>query len=156
MQLRSCARDELHVVRAADGVTTIQRLTDAFADPTEIDPQAIARAGAAALLARRVIVAEGRTEVGFFRAMARAWRYKRGVPVAHLGTTVMDGEEVNKPLGARSAFLHSGTRQPCSLTRTKHLIRHRRPLPPPAQQLFSGMKECQSRSALRVMCPCSN
>ena len=83
--------DELHVVRAADGVTVIQRLTDAFADPIEIDPQAIARAGAAALLARRVIVAEGRTEVGYFRAMARMWRNKRRVPVAHLGTTIMDG-----------------------------------------------------------------
>ena len=83
--------DEIHIVRSADGLTTIQRVPDAFDDADGIDPQALTRAGAAALLARRVIVAEGRTEVGYVRAMASLWKNARGTPVAHRGTTTMDG-----------------------------------------------------------------
>ena len=82
---------ELHVVRSADGRTTILRVSDAFGDTDSIDPQALTRAGAAALLARRVIVAEGRTEIGYVRAMASLWNNARGTPIAHCGTTTMDG-----------------------------------------------------------------
>ena len=83
--------DELHVVRSEEGVTTIQRVPDAFTDTDGIDPQAVTRAGASALLARRVIVAEGRTEVGYLRAMASEWSTARGTPMAHHGTTTTDG-----------------------------------------------------------------
>ena len=83
--------DELHVVRSVGGLTTIQRAPDVFTDADGIDPQAVMRAGAAALLARRVIVTEGRTEVGYLRAMASAWKLTKGTPIAHLGTTSMDG-----------------------------------------------------------------
>ena len=83
--------DELHVVRSVDGLTTIQRVPDAFDDADGIDPQALTRAGASALLARRVIVAEGRTEVGYVRAMASLWNTTKGAPIAHRGTTIMDG-----------------------------------------------------------------
>ena len=83
--------DELHVVRSVDGLTTIQRVPDTFDDADGVDPQALTRAGAAALLARRVIVAEGRTEVGYVRAMASLWNTVKGTPIAHRGTTVMDG-----------------------------------------------------------------
>ena len=83
--------EDLHVVRSVDGITSIQHVPDAFADSNGIDPQAIVRAGAAALLARRVIVAEGQTEVGYLRAMARVWETANGIPIAHCGTTTMDG-----------------------------------------------------------------
>ena len=83
--------DELHIVRSEDGITRVERVPDAFADADTIDPQAITRAGAAALLARRVIVAEGRTEIGYLRAMASIWHTSRGTPIAHRGTTTMDG-----------------------------------------------------------------
>ena len=83
--------DELHVVRSVDGHTTIQRVPDAFDDSDGIDPQALTRAGAGALLAQRVIVAEGRTEIGYMRAMASLWNTARGTPIAHRGTTTMDG-----------------------------------------------------------------
>ena len=73
------------------GITSIKRVPDAFTDADGIDPQAITRAGAAALLARRVIVAEGRTEVGYLRAMASRWNTASGTPIAHRGTTTMDG-----------------------------------------------------------------
>ncbi len=82
--------DELHVVRSEDGITKIEWAPDAFTD-SDIDPQAITRAGAAALLARRVIVAEGRTEIGYLRAMASVWNTSRGAHIAHRGTTTMDG-----------------------------------------------------------------
>ena len=83
--------DELHVVRSEDGITRIERVPDAFTDADEIDPQAITRAGAAALLARRIIVAEGRTEIGYLRAMASVWNTSREAHIAHRGTTTMDG-----------------------------------------------------------------
>ena len=83
--------DEIHVVRSSAGGTAIQRAPDAFNDGNEIDPQAITRAGAPALLARRVIVAEGKTEVGYLRAMASLWHTTKGIPIAHLGTTSTDG-----------------------------------------------------------------
>ena len=83
--------DEIHIVRSAAGLTTIQRVPDAFDDVEGIDPQALTRAGSAALLARRVIVAEGRTEIGYVRAMASLWNSTRGTPIAHRGTTTMDG-----------------------------------------------------------------
>ena len=83
--------DEIHIVRSVDGLTTIQRVPDAFDEAEVIDPQALTRAGAAALLARRVIVAEGRTEIGYVRAMASLWHSTRGTPIAYRGTTTMDG-----------------------------------------------------------------
>ena len=83
--------DELHVVRSEDGITSIKRVPDAFASAEGIDPQAITRAGSAALLARRVIVAEGRTEIGYLRAMSSVWKTSRGTPIAHSGTTTLDG-----------------------------------------------------------------
>ena len=83
--------EELHIVRSVDGLTTVRRVPDAFADIEDIDPQAVTRAGAAALLARRIIVTEGRTEIGYLRAMASSWNSARGIPIAHLGTTTTDG-----------------------------------------------------------------
>ena len=84
--------EELHIVRSVDGLTTVRRVPDAFADIEDIDPQQQLRErGAAALLARRIIVTEGRTEIGYLRAMASSWNSARGIPIAHLGTTTTDG-----------------------------------------------------------------
>ena len=99
---------ELHVVRSEGGRTMIQRATDAFTDADEIEAQAITRAGAAALLARRVIVAEGRTEVGYLRAMASAWNTSRGMPIAHLGTTSTDGGGGNQAAKRAIGFAKLG------------------------------------------------
>ena len=100
--------DELHVVRSVDGVTTIQRVPDAFDDSDGIDPQALTRAGAGALLARRVIVAEGKTEVGYVRAMASLWNNVRGTPIAHRGTTTMDGGGGRQAAGRAIGFARLG------------------------------------------------
>ena len=83
--------EELHIVRSEDGCTTIRRTPESLTDPNGIEPQALTRAAAPALLARRVIVAEGRTELGYLRAMAHAWNLSQGIPIAHLGTTFMEG-----------------------------------------------------------------
>ena len=83
--------DELHIVRSIHGCTFIQRAPDTFNDISKIDPQAVTRAGAAALLARRVIVAEGKTELGYLRAIASSWNATTGIPIAHLGTTSTEG-----------------------------------------------------------------
>ena len=149
---RDCgvARRRAHVVRAAGGVTTIQRITDAFADLAETDPQAIARAGAAALLARRVIVAEGRTEIGYFRAMARC-EGREGSTGRSPRYDDYGRRRATSPWSRDRGSLHSATRQHCSLIRTHHFIRQRQLLPPPAQELSGGMKECRSRSVSRVI-----
>jgi putative ATP-dependent endonuclease of the OLD family len=82
---------ELYVVQRVGQATKILRVPDAFEPEGAIDPQAIARVGAEALLGRRIVVGEGRTEVGFFRALAGHWFDVRGVPVAHVGTIPVDG-----------------------------------------------------------------
>jgi ABC-type branched-subunit amino acid transport system ATPase component len=96
---------ELRVVRSEDGIITVQDVPDEL--------QAVVRAAPEALLGRRVIVGEGKTEVGLCRALDRAWAEARGVPPAHVGVVLVPGEGSSAPqtalslarLGYRSALL---------------------------------------------------
>jgi hypothetical protein len=70
----------LHVVRSDAGATTVQQVGDAL--------QAIARSNPEALLARRVLVCEGKTEIGVCNALCEFWaKSHKGIPVTHSGTT---------------------------------------------------------------------
>ena len=134
---------DLHVVRSVDGVTTIRRVTDAFDDADGIDPQAITRAGASALLAKRVIVAEGRTEVGYVRAMASHWNSVRGTPIAHLGTTVMDGS--GQQAASRSIGLARLGYQTALLVDSDIALN-----PPPAIVLEAGVRVIQWADSVSI------
>jgi hypothetical protein len=56
---------ELHIVRSVDGSTTVRRVPDAL--------QGVVRKASEAFLASRVIVCEGKTELGFCRRLDEWW-----------------------------------------------------------------------------------
>lgn len=69
--------------RAADGTVTVQSL------PTAVDY--ILKRTPQALLARKVIVAEGVTEVGLCQALDEAWTTETGGSFGYRGVVVVDG-----------------------------------------------------------------
>lgn len=69
--------------RAADGTVTVQSLPAAVDYILKRTPQA--------LLARKVIVAEGATEVGLCQALDEAWTTETGGSFAYRGVVVVDG-----------------------------------------------------------------
>lgn len=74
---------ELQLVRSRDGVTEIRRVPDELQDLLRAMPEAF--------LTHRVLVGEGRTEVGFCRGMEALWREQCGAPLPHVGAIVVDG-----------------------------------------------------------------
>lgn len=96
---------ELRVVIKENGTTRVGEVPDEL--------QGAVRAAPEALLGRRVIVAEGPTEVGLCRALDPVWSQARGVPPAHIGVVVVPGNGSQAPgraqalatLGYRTALL---------------------------------------------------
>ena len=75
---------ELHVVRSSDGVTSVLQINS--------DLQAVMRSMPEALLCPRVIVCEGKTEVGLLRAMDRYWAAQHeGAGLAFYGVYAVEG-----------------------------------------------------------------
>lgn len=74
---------ELFVVRSVDGVTTVRPVPDHL--------QGSVRAAPEALLGRRIILAEGPTEVGLLRALDQPWTRERGAPPADRGVVLVAG-----------------------------------------------------------------
>jgi hypothetical protein len=91
---------DLHLVRRCTTRSTVIQVPEAFAEEARVDPQALVRGSAEALLGRRVVVCEGATEVGFFRELSRCWSSKRDSPVAHVGTVPVDGHGDTAPARA--------------------------------------------------------
>jgi len=83
--------EDLHVVRAQAGKVKVLRVPDALNTITHGRAQGTIRAGAAALLAKRIVVGEGPTEVGLCRALAAHWATTHPAPLAHLGTAITNG-----------------------------------------------------------------
>ncbi|MEX2623974.1 MAG: AAA family ATPase [Acidimicrobiia bacterium] len=94
----------LRVVISDGATTTVQEL------PGEL--QAAVRAAPEALLGRRVIVCEGKTEVGLCRALDLSWTEARGVPPADRGVVVVPGEGTSAP---RTALAFASLRYPTAL-----------------------------------------
>lgn len=74
---------ELHVVRCNEGVVTVAVGTE------ELQP--VVRSMPEAFLSHRVLVAEGKTEVGLARGLETLWANARGTPLTHTGAIVVDG-----------------------------------------------------------------
>lgn len=91
LTLEELQAGDLHVVRAGQTTSQVTRVPDAFDSAAHVPPQAFVRSSAEALLARRIVVGEGKTEVGLFRALAVHWRKERDLSLAHLGTVPMLG-----------------------------------------------------------------
>jgi putative ATP-dependent endonuclease of OLD family len=75
--------------RAADGTTRVQTLPGAVDYILKRTPQA--------LLARKVIVAEGKTEVGLCQSLDEAWTSETGASFGYRGVVVVDGEGGTQP-----------------------------------------------------------
>ena len=88
----------LYVVRCEDGTTTISYVGKGL--------QNLARSNPEALLARRILVCEGPTEVGLCNGLRNAWAEKHDdVPVACTGATFASGGGSNT--GKRAAALNA-------------------------------------------------
>jgi putative ATP-dependent endonuclease of the OLD family len=91
---------DICVVRSVDGETTVRQVPDAVDEV-----QGALRACPAAVLSRKVVVAEGKTEVGMARHLIRQWDAER-VGANHpshaaLGTSLVDGVGTTAPARAR-------------------------------------------------------
>ena len=75
--------------RAADGTVTVQGLPDAVAYVLARTPEA--------LLARKVIVAEGATEEGLCLALDETWTKENGASFGYRGVSVVDGGGGTQP-----------------------------------------------------------
>jgi energy-coupling factor transporter ATP-binding protein EcfA2 len=75
--------------RSADGAVTVRNLPTAVGYILKRTPQA--------LLARKVIVAEGATEVGFCQALDEAWATETGGSFGYRGVVVVDGMGGTQP-----------------------------------------------------------
>lgn len=78
-----------HVVRSISGKTEVRNVT------TEL--QATLRKAPEALLGRKVIICEGKTELGICRALEPYWIQEHGVPLAHVGTVLVEGRGSDNP-----------------------------------------------------------
>jgi putative ATP-dependent endonuclease of OLD family len=92
---------DLHIVRRGSEVTTVLPVPATVAGLGSGEPQATARSGAAAMLARRIVVCEGKTEVGICRALFRHWDDAEPVPAALKGTVFRDGRGNDAPVKAQ-------------------------------------------------------
>lgn len=85
---------ELGVVRAAAGSTTVRPVPDSL--------QSLVRRLPEALLAKRIIVTEGKTELGICRALDGIWAARRGTPLAELGVVPVPGGGAEAPATAQA------------------------------------------------------
>lgn len=92
---------ELHVARRESSVVSLLQVPEDIADMKMAEPQATIRSGPSAMLASRVVVCEGKTEVGLFRALVKHWDATAQVPLALIGTAVRNGLGSGAPRKAR-------------------------------------------------------
>jgi putative ATP-dependent endonuclease of the OLD family len=90
---------QLRVVRSTSGVTTV------FDVPHELQPQV--RKASAAFLARKVIVCEGVTELGFCRGLDQWWG-ESGSSFGHAGVALVDGRGCTQGPGTAEALSELG------------------------------------------------
>jgi hypothetical protein len=91
MAVEALQAGDISVVRSQDGTTTVRQV------PSELDEvQGALRAGPSAVLARRVVVCEGKTEMGVVRRWLLHWDTQRAeqgkAPHAALGVCQSDGQ----------------------------------------------------------------
>lgn len=116
----------------AQGVSVVRTETEATTvRPVPLTMTPVVRAAPAALLSRRVVVAEGKTEVGLVRAFDASWRRSHdGHTLGHLGVAVVDGGGRSAP--QRAAML-AALAYPTLL-----LVDSDVPLQPPIPELEAG------------------
>lgn len=96
--LEECKAGEWHIVRNETGLTAVTQVKEGI--------EATIRSSAEALLSRKVIVCEGKTEVGILRAFDRDWAAKHnGASLAYFGVCAINGggsEAAKRAINLRS------------------------------------------------------
>jgi putative ATP-dependent endonuclease of OLD family len=84
---------DLHIVRRSDAKrnVAVRPVPAALGGLGDGASQAAARSGPAAMLAQRIVVCEGATEVGVCRALFRHWDRSASIPAALMGAVACDG-----------------------------------------------------------------
>lgn len=92
----------LHLVRSSsEGKTSIQVLPPQLEEFRVGEPQKTVRSGPSAMLARRVVVTEGPTELGLCLGLLDKWDQEASQPAAIVGTAFRDGKGAHAPTKAR-------------------------------------------------------
>ncbi|MDA8261838.1 MAG: AAA family ATPase [Actinomycetota bacterium] len=92
------APKSLFIMRCRHGTATIASVPSTVTNA--VDPVPVIRSGPSSILARRVVVCEGKTEVGLCRSLARHWDSDAMVPRAVVGTVFRHGGGSRAPLYA--------------------------------------------------------
>jgi putative ATP-dependent endonuclease of OLD family len=90
--VQSLAVTKLAVVRSAGSVTSVRSVPQGLQDEEVSALQGTVRKGPSAMLASRVAVVEGPTELGLMRALTEYWEKTESEPVAIVGTQFKDGK----------------------------------------------------------------
>lgn len=91
--IRTLSVEDLRVVRSTDGQTDVR--------PLGPDLQPTVRKAPEALLGRKVLVCEGRTEEGLCWALESLWsRSHEDLPLAQVGTVIVEGDGGKAPMVA--------------------------------------------------------
>ena len=103
----SLGTSEIQVVRSSGGATTAVDVPATLHEDATDVAQGLVRALPSSLLARRVVVGEGATEVGFIRYLMNAWDSEADDPLAltavTLGCAVANGSgDAHAPIRARA------------------------------------------------------
>jgi len=96
---------DLCVVRSEASATGVRQVPTDLDDMRPSEPQATVRSGPSAMLASRVVVCEGKTEVGLCRALVATWDGIEDVPMVLAGTAVRHGGGTDAPNKARCLAL---------------------------------------------------
>lgn len=87
--IRSLSVGQLRVVRSSNGISEVLRLNDEL--------QGTVRACPEAFLGKKIIVCEGKTELGMVWGLEDAWSQSRnGLSLSYLGAVPVDGASTNK------------------------------------------------------------
>ncbi|MBA8907493.1 ATP-dependent nuclease [Aminobacter ciceronei] len=87
--IREAGAEDIHTVRSKTGTVTVSAVTQAAVDLDQA--QRHVRASPDAFLARRIIVGEGRTELGLLRGFDAMWTVAGRDSFAFLGVAAVDG-----------------------------------------------------------------
>ena len=99
--VEAVAAADLHVVRCSDGRVSIVEVPQQLDDVVPKGSQAVVRGGPSAMLANRIVVCEGKTEVGLCRALVRRWDSLNQCPAGLVGTAFRMGGGSGAPATAR-------------------------------------------------------
>lgn len=93
---------QLSVVRNRENSISVYSVPPVLEDMKNAEPQATIRSGPSAMLARRIVVGEGATELGIGVGLAKHWDEAASVPLALVGSVFRDGKGSQAPVKAEA------------------------------------------------------